>query len=78
VNIIGSKFENISRIGAGNGAVIEGYLNNNNGKVTVSSTSFKSCNVNTNNGLGGAIYLQIANGANGNFDLSGVSYLTNN
>jgi hypothetical protein len=30
VNIIGSKFENISRIRTGNGAIIEGYMSNSN------------------------------------------------
>ncbi|KAA6354180.1 MAG: hypothetical protein EZS28_050293, partial [Streblomastix strix] len=59
VNIIGSKFENVERQITGNGSIIEGYMNNNNGKIIVSSTTFKNCKLDTSTGLGGAIYLKI-------------------
>ncbi|KAA6388461.1 MAG: hypothetical protein EZS28_016013, partial [Streblomastix strix] len=76
VNIIGSKFKNIQRVGSnGKGGVIEGYLNNNNnGKISVSSSTFENCKVDTNNGLGGGIYLKISNGGESKYDLSGASY----
>ncbi|KAA6362948.1 MAG: hypothetical protein EZS28_041525, partial [Streblomastix strix] len=76
VNIIGSKFKNIEREGSdGKGGVIEGYIGNNNGKISVSSSStFENCKVDTNNGLGGGIYLKISNGGELKYDLSGASY----
>jgi hypothetical protein len=48
VNIKKSKFENINRIGVGNGSVIEGHLESNNGKILLIkdgsvSNSFKNC-----------------------------------
>jgi hypothetical protein len=79
VNIIGSKFENIWKTGGGNGSVIEGYLNNNNGKISLKmideiSNIFNSCKVDIENGVGGAIYLKISNGGESKYDLSGLSY----
>lgn len=66
VNIIGSKFENISRTESnGKGSVIEGYVDSSNGLITVSSSSsstFNNCKVNSSDGLGGGIYLKISNG----------------
>ncbi|KAA6388917.1 MAG: hypothetical protein EZS28_015556, partial [Streblomastix strix] len=76
---IGSKFENIWKTGGGNGSVIEGYLNNNNGKMSLKmideiSNIFINCKVDIENGIGGAIYLKISNGGESKYDLSGGSY----
>ncbi|KAA6367732.1 MAG: hypothetical protein EZS28_036741, partial [Streblomastix strix] len=79
VSIIGSKFENIIKTGGGNGSVIEGYLSNSNGKISISKVdnimnTFTDCKVDSSTGCGGAIYLQISDGGELLFDLSGVSY----
>jgi hypothetical protein len=70
VDIIGSTFENISR-SEGNGSVIEGYLGTSNGLITVAESNFTMCKVNTSEGLGGAIFLNILSGGESKYDLSG-------
>ncbi|KAA6323385.1 MAG: hypothetical protein EZS28_054322, partial [Streblomastix strix] len=75
VNIIGSQFENIERVGSnGKGSIIEGYLNNNNGLITVNSSIFIQCKVDSSDGVGGGIYLEIDIGGESKYDLSGASY----
>jgi hypothetical protein len=80
VDIIRSKFENITRTGTnGNGAVINAELSSNNRKISIKEdTTFSNCKVDSSTGLGGAIYLSIAEGAEDKFVLSGASYLTGN
>ncbi|KAA6360563.1 MAG: hypothetical protein EZS28_043910, partial [Streblomastix strix] len=75
VSISGSQFENIQRTGDNQkGGVIEGYLGSDNGQITISSSTFTDCKVDSSTGCGGAIYLQISDGGELLFDLSGVSY----
>jgi hypothetical protein len=53
--------------------VIEGYIGSN-GMITIGSSTFTNCKVDTDSGLGGAIYLQITSGYESNFLFVGISY----
>jgi hypothetical protein len=54
--------------------VIEGYLSNSNGILTISESTFKNCKVDTKSGLGGAIYIKISNGGENKYSFNGASY----
>ncbi|KAA6353921.1 MAG: hypothetical protein EZS28_050552, partial [Streblomastix strix] len=63
VDISESKFNNISRTGAnGKGSVLQVEFNSYIGKLIMSRTLFIDCKVETDSGLGGAIYLKIQSG----------------
>ncbi|KAA6371139.1 MAG: hypothetical protein EZS28_033334, partial [Streblomastix strix] len=69
VNIIGSKFNSVSRTGTGNGAAINAELNGASKMTIKDGCQFTSCSC--ANGNGGAIYASLSSGASGSVSITG-------
>ncbi|KAA6394165.1 MAG: hypothetical protein EZS28_010311 [Streblomastix strix] len=81
LNIDGCTFTNIQNTMInGNGGVISGTLTSTSGSILItgSASTFTSCTVPNDSGLGGAIYLDIQTDGELKYDLTGASYLTGN
>ncbi|KAA6393212.1 MAG: hypothetical protein EZS28_011259, partial [Streblomastix strix] len=81
LNIDGCTFTSITKtIANGNGGVISGILSSISGSILITGTesTFTSCTVPNDSGLGGAIYLDIQSDGETKYDLTGASYLTGN
>ncbi|KAA6399461.1 MAG: hypothetical protein EZS28_005011, partial [Streblomastix strix] len=81
LNIDRCIFTNIQNtIANGNGGVISGTLSSTSGSISItgSTSTFTSCTVPSDSGLGGAIYLDIQTDGETKYDLTGASYLTGN
>ncbi|KAA6365053.1 MAG: hypothetical protein EZS28_039420 [Streblomastix strix] len=80
LNIEGCIFTNIQNtITNGNGGVINGRFSSTSGSILIKGTdktSFTSCTVPSDSGLGGIIYIDIQTGGELKYDLTSASYFT--